>query len=338
MRLEERISAFVALGNRVNELNPEILDELQWRAKNGNNWFTEESVVQALQGISHMLESNKVNKWIESYFLSDELSNLRVGVLMAGNIPAVGFHDLMCVLLAGHIASIKLSSSDTVLMRWVISQLIELDARFEERIEIQEMLKGKDAYIATGSDNSARYFNYYFGKYPNVIRQNRTSVGVLLGGETVSDFLKLGKDIFQYYGLGCRNVSKIYIKDPAQLQEFLGAIEVFNSVASHHKYNNNYDYNKAILLVNREDHLDNGFLIVKESTSLVSPIAVLFYECYRDDAHLNELIEESSSKIQCIVSKDGGFKGSIPFGTAQQPELSDYADGVDTLNFLSQLK
>jgi hypothetical protein len=337
MRLEERISAFVALGIRIKELGPEILEELQWRAKNGNNWFTGESIIQALQGISHMLDSNKVQQWTESYSLSQESSSLRVGILMAGNIPAVGFHDLMCVLLSGHIASIKLSSSDTVLMKWLISLLIELDARFEERIEIQEMLKGKDAYIATGSDNSARYFNYYFGKYPNIIRQNRTSVGVLLGDETVPDYLKLGKDIFQYYGLGCRNVSKIYLKDPAQLQEFLGAIEVFNSAASHHKYNNNYDYNKSILLVNREDHLDNGFLILKESAALVSPIAVLFYEVYRDESHLNELIQVNSAKIQCIVSKNGEFQGSIPFGTAQQPELWDYADGVDTLDFLSKL-
>jgi hypothetical protein len=338
MRLEERISAFVALGIKIKELNPNALDELQWRAKNGNNWFTEESVVQALHGISYMLESDKVESWTGAYSLSQEFSGLRVGILMAGNIPAVGFHDLMCVLLAGHIASLKLSSSDTVLMKWLISLLIEIDARFEDRIEIQEMLKGKDAYIATGSDNSARYFNYYFGKYPNIIRKNRTSVGVLLGDETVSDYLKLGKDIFQYYGLGCRNVSKIYIKDPAQLQEFLGAIEVFNTVSSHHKYSNNYDYNKSILLVNRENHLDNGFLIVKESISLVSPIAVLFYECYRDEAHLNELLEGNSSKIQCLVSKEAKFNGSIPFGTAQQPGLSDYADGVDTLNFLSQLR
>lgn len=338
MRLEERISAFVELGNRIKGLSPDVLEELQWRARNGNNWFTEESVVQALQGIGSMLESDKVIKWTADYHLSEESTNLRVGILMAGNIPAVGFHDLMSVLLAGHIASIKLSSSDTILIKWLISELIAIDARLEDLIEVQDMLKGKDAYIATGSDNSARYFNYYFGKYPNIIRQNRTSVGILRGDEEISDYLELGKDIFQYYGLGCRNVSKIYLRDHAQLQDFLGAIEVFSSVATHHKYHNNYDYNKSILLVNREDHLDNGFLILKESTALVSPIAVLFYEIYKDEAHLEELIRENSSKIQCVVSKNGRFDGSIPFGTAQQPELADYADGVDTLSFLSQLK
>lgn len=337
MKLEERISAFVALGKKIKELSPDTLEELQWSAKNGNNWFTEESVTRALQGISHMLDAEKVTKWVDSYPLAEGSSGICVGVLMAGNIPAVGFHDLMCILLAGHVASIKLSSSDTVLMKWLISELIRIDARFEGLIEIQEMLKGKDAYIATGSDNSARYFNYYFGKYPHIIRKNRTSVGILTGDETVSDYLNLGLDIFQYFGLGCRNVSKIYLKDPAQLQDFLGAIEVYNTVASHHKYSNNYDYNKSIFLVNRDNHLDNGFLILKESNLLVSPIAVLFYEYYRDEAHLTGLIQESSSKIQCIVSKNGAFQGSIPFGNAQQPELADYADGVDTMSFLAAL-
>jgi len=337
MRLENRISAFVELGKRIQNLDSSEWEEIQWRAKNENNWFTDESVIHAFQGIRQMLQPDQLDLWLGNYLITDELSNIRVGVLMAGNIPAVGFHDLMCVLLAGHIASVKLSATDSVLIKWLVSQLIQIDEEFTSRIELEEMLKGKDAYIATGSDNSARYFNYYFGKYPNIIRQNRTSIGVLSGDETTEDYLKLGKDIFQYFGLGCRNVSKIYLKDEKQLQDLLGAIQVFESVASHHKYHNNYDYNKSILLVNREKHLDNGFLIVQESEGMVSPISVLFYECYQDEADLNRLIEKNQSKIQCIVSKDGKLSGSIPFGTAQLPEVGDYADGIDTMAFLCQL-
>lgn len=337
MNVADRISAFVALGKRIKELSSEELEELQWRAKNGNNWFSEEAVAHALEGISFMLSPESLSSWLRNYSLNEKFSNLRVGVLMAGNIPAVGFHDLMCVLLAGHIASVKLSSSDTILMKWIINQLIQIDDRFASRVEQEEMLKNKDAYIATGSDNSARYFNYYFGKYPHIIRQNRTSVAVLNGTETIRDYLKLGNDIFQYYGLGCRNVSKIFLKDEQQLQEFLGAIQVFEKVAAHHKYVNNYDYNKSILLVNGEKHLDNGFLILRASESFVSPISVLFYELYESQDQLEKLLESNASKIQCIVSKNGDFKNSIPFGTAQSPAPWDYADGVDTLEFLIQL-
>jgi hypothetical protein len=337
MRIVDRIAAFVELGKRIKELNAAELEELQWNAKNVNNWFTGESINNALAGICVILQPEKIEQWLKNYTISTEITNLRIGLMMAGNIPAVGFHDLLCVLLAGHIASVKLSSSDTVLMNWIISQLIQIDSRFSSRIEIVEMLKNRDGYIATGSSNSARYFNYYFGKYPHIIRQNRTSVAVFSGDETANDYLKVGNDIFQYFGLGCRNVSKIYIKDELQLQEFLGVIQVYESTALHHKYNNNYDYNKSILLVNRENHLDNGFLILQKSENLVSPIAVLFFECYSDEEQLKELIASNESKIQCIVSKDAKFPNSIPFGTTQRPNPWDYADGVDTLKFLVQL-
>jgi len=243
----------------------------------------------------------------------------------------------MCLLLSGHIASVKLSSTDSVLMKWLIFNLIKIEPRFEARVEIEEMLKGKDAYIATGSDNSSRYFDYYFGKYPNVIRKNRTSVAVFYGDETTEDYLKLGKDIFQYFGLGCRNVSKVFLKNMEQLQDFLGAIEVFNDISNHHKYHNNYDYNKSIYLVNGVDHLDNGFLLVTESEALVSPISVLFFEIYNEEEQLKSTLLEIEHKIQCIVSKDGRYENSLPFGTAQCPEPWDYADGVDTLRFLCDL-
>lgn len=331
MKPEERISAFVKLGHAITAVSPDEKEELLWRAENNNNWFTKESVESALEGISSMLSSEKLETWLSSYELKAVENPRAVGLMMAGNIPAVGFHDLMCIILSGHQAVIKLSSSDEILMKWIIKKLIEIDPRLNAQIRIEEMLKGMDAYIATGSDNSSRYFKYYFGKYPHVIRQNRTSVAVLSGNETIEDYINLGKDIFQYYGLGCRNVSKIYVKSKDQLQDLLGALEVYSPVGSHHKYHNNYDYNKSIYLVNLEDHLDNGFLLVKESEELVSPISVLFYEVYENEAQLAEKLTGLKAKIQCVVGLDAD---RVPFGTAQTPEPWEYADDVDTMTFL----
>ncbi|MEB2776245.1 acyl-CoA reductase [Algoriphagus sp. D3-2-R+10] len=334
MKPAERISAFVNLGKAIKDLSPEEKDELLWRAENNNNWFTKESVEFALQGISFMLSPEKLDAWLSIYKLKEVENPKSLGLMLAGNIPGVGFHDLMCVILSGHQAVIKLSSSDEILMKWIIKKLVEIDFRLEALIRIEEMLKGMDAYIATGSDNSSRYFNYYFGKYPNVIRQNRTSVAVLTGNENSKDYISLGKDIFQYYGLGCRNVSKIYIRSKDQLQDLLNALEVYASVGSHHKYHNNYDYNKSIYLVNLEEHLDNGFLLVKESEELISPISVLFYEVYASEEELSEKLDGLKKKIQCVV---GNSSGRVPFGTAQTPEPWEYADEVDTMAFLLEL-
>lgn len=256
---------------------------------------------------------------------------------MAGNIPAVGFHDLMTVLISGNKACVKLSSADEVLMKWILKSLISIEPRFEDLIEIEEMLKGKNAYIATGSNNSGRYFNYYFGKYPSIIRRNRTSIAVLSGNETTEELQSLGKDIFQYFGLGCRNVSKIFIQSKEQLQHLLDSLEIFSGVMNHHKYLNNYDYNKSILLVNRENHLDSGFLLVRETEDLVSPISVLFYEIYADLDQLKTRLNLIKENIQCVVSNPNYFEGAVPFGKAQEPEVWDYADEVDTLLFLERL-
>ncbi|UZD24028.1 acyl-CoA reductase [Algoriphagus halophytocola] len=333
----ERIAAFVKLGEALQNIPPEEKESLTRRAENQNNWFTPESVDSALAGIAYMLTPEKLQKWLSAYELAAVKQPKAVGLMLAGNIPAVGFHDLMCVLLAGHKACLKLSSSDEVLMKWIVAKLIEIDQRFESQISLEEMLKAKDAYIATGSDNSSRYFNYYFGKYPHVIRQNRTSVAVLSGAETVEDFQNLGKDIFKFYGLGCRNVSKLYVKSEENLQLLLHALEMYSGIAAHHKYHNNYDYNKSIYLVNGEKHLDNGFLLLRESEDLVSPISVLNYELYQDLDQLYKSLDANASKIQCMVGNPDYIKGAVPFGAAQHPEPWDYADGVDTLAFLLKL-
>ena len=337
MNLPDRVSAFVQLGISIKNLSEIEKEELFWRAENKNSWFTSSSCQSALNGIAFMIAEYKINKWLNGYGDIKPESPKSVGIMMAGNIPAVGFHDLMTVLISGNKACVKLSSADEVLIKWIIQSLIAIEPRFADYISIEEMLKGKEAYIATGSDNSARYFNYYFGKYPSIIRRNRSSVAVLSGDESTQELQALGKDIFQYFGLGCRNVSKIFIKSKDQLQHLLDSLEIFSVVMNYHKYLNNYDYNKSILLVNREDHLDNGFLLVRETKELVSPISVLFYEIYVDLAQLQFRLDEIKENIQCIVSNPEYYKGAVSFGGAQEPEVWEYADGVDTLRFLQSL-
>ncbi|MCL6259078.1 acyl-CoA reductase [Aquiflexum sp. TKW24L] len=337
MTLEERIEAFAELGELIKDISEENFLALSRRVENTNNWFTPEQTKNALDGLLVFLDRESLTKWLSKYHFPEVLEPKSIGILMAGNIPAVGFHDLMCVLMSGHRACIKLSSSDQFLIKWLIEKLISVAPRFELMISVEEMLKNKDAYIATGSDNSARYFDYYFGKYPHIIRKNRTSVGIFEGGETVADFRELAKDIFQYYGLGCRNVSKIFVPNREMLISFLDAIEVYSNVASNHKYFHNYEYNKSIFLVNKEEHLDNGFLILQENKGLVSPISVLYYEIYQNQTDMEELINGLSSKIQCVVSRKGWFPESIPFGQAQCPTLGEYADGIDTMAFLNNL-
>lgn len=335
---KERIEAFYKLGNLIKSLDEQAKEVLFRRAKNQNSWFTEVSMESALNGLSRLLEKEKLEKWLSKYDFTKPMIPRKVGILMAGNIPGVGFHDLMCVLISGHKAVPKLSSADSFFSKWLIERLIEGEPKFEEFIQIEEMLKGMDAYIATGSDNSARYFNYYFGKYPSIIRSNRTSVAVLTGEEQEEDLVNLGRDIFLYFGLGCRNVSKIFVKDVHQLQHFLDVMEQYNWVAINHKYLNNYEYNKSIYLVNSEPHLDNGFLILRESQELVSPIGVLFYEIYDSSKNLIEKLGALESKIQCVVGEPSLIPSAINFGEAQYPEPWDYADKVDTLKFLLELK
>ena len=336
--LSDRISAFVKLGIRLSNISEDEKILLFQQAENQNPWFTPRALQQAMDGIRVMLEVQALEKWLANYTFTNPMSSKQVGLMLSGNIPAVGFHDILSVLIAGHSASIKLSSQDAALPIWLIQELKRIEPRFSERIQIEEMLKNKQAYIATGSDNSARYFNYYFGKYPHLIRSNRTSVAILQGDESSADFQALGHDIFDYFGLGCRNVSKVFVKNQRQLTDLLDALESYSWVGNHHKYFNNYEYNKSIYLVNRTTHLDNGFLLLRESSDLVSPIGVLFYEIYADQQELKAKLNELDSKIQCVVGKQTViFPGIIPFCQAQSPQPWDYADGVDTLQFLSSL-
>ncbi len=335
MTINERIEAFVALGDHLTKLDTEIREELQLKAGSENPWFTPANVDAAINGIAHFLKSETLKSWVSQYEIKDQ--NKVVGVVMAGNIPLVGFHDMLCVLISGNTLKVKLSSKDTALMQYVMDQLITINQEFENKLVKADQLKDIDAIIATGSDNSSRYFDYYFSKYPHIIRKNRTSVAVIDKDLEVKDVMPLGHDIFQYYGLGCRNVSKLFVPEGYDFHPFYQAMENFDDVKQHHKYSNNYDYNKSIYLVNKQKHLDNGFLILKPDEAMVSPISVLFYEEYSDASDLNQKLSGAKDKIQCIVSYQGKLEGSHPFGQAQLPKIDDYADGVDTMEFLTSL-
>lgn len=335
MNLNDRIPAFVKLGEKIKILDENKLQALIQEAHAQNPWFTESSIKNAFGGIVHMLEKEKLEKWLCNYKLEPSKPKT-VGIVMAGNIPLVGFHDLLCVLLSGNIAAIKMSTQDEVLTRKILDWILEIEPRFNRMISLPEKLIDIDAVIATGSNNTSRYFEYYFGKYPNIIRKNRTSVAVLSGNETEEEIKNLGKDIFDYFGLGCRNVSKIFIPKDHDIKPTLGILEKFCDIIYHNKYKNNYDYHKSILLVNKIDHLDTGFALFVESGELVSPTSVIYYEYYDSLDKLHYDLNKQSDRIQCIIGRDK-IPNIIDFGMAQRPEPWDYADRVDTLHFLEKL-
>ena len=257
---------------------------------------------------------------------------------MAGNIPAVGFHDALSVLISGHTLMAKLSSDDAVLIPELLDLLIEIEPAFKEYIEFAERLNQADAYIGTGSDNTARYFHYYFAKKPHIIRKNRNSVAVLTGNESEKDLFALGKDMLQYFGLGCRNVSHLFVPEGYDFTKFYESIQPSDSTyLNHYKYFNNYEYNKSVLLINRTLHYDNGYLMMTENEALVSPISVIYYQTYKQIDAVKEQLASQVEKVQCIVGQDIAIENLIPFGKSQQPELSDYADAVDTMKFLEAL-
>ncbi len=337
MTLEEKLKAFSDLGTRLRNLDPAEVEEISLKAASKNRWFTPENIKLSLEGIIAYLQEESLTKWVKPYEFT-ESTPLRIGIVMAGNIPLVGFHDFLTVLMSNHIVVAKLSSQDPYLLPYVVRMLIAIEPAFASRIEFVDLLTKMDAVIATGSDNSARYFHYYFGKIPHIIRKNRSSCGIIDGKENEGDYHQLGKDIFQYYGLGCRNISKVFVPEGYDFSPFLKALRHYKNILEHNKYQNNYDYNKSIYLVNRVPHLDTEFLLLTEETALVSPISVLFYEYYADQEALAARLKALEEKLQVIASSAGWFRNSVPFGTVQKPALWDYADGVDTMQFLLNLR
>jgi len=305
-------------------------------AANSNAWFSEEQIGKALSSLHEMLNEEDLQKWFED--IVPATNPKKIGLILAGNIPLVGFHDVLCVVATGNIALIKLSSSDEKLLPALLSELIRIEPDFEAHIQYIERLKDFDAVIATGSNNTSRYFEYYFGKVPNIIRKNRNSVAVLNGKESFEDIQNLGHDIFDYFGLGCRNVSKIYIPEDYDIKSFFEPLQSFHPIINHFKYNNNYDYNKSIYLVNLIEHFDNGFVLLKEDENMASPLAVLYYERYKDLNQVEEKLLQESENIQCVISQAilNRHLEPLNFGQSQHPKLWDYADNINTIEFLKK--
>jgi hypothetical protein len=297
-----------------------------------NAWFTPDNVKNAIGNLGKAITSPELNRWLSTYEIG-EFEPKRIGMIMAGNIPAVGFHDLICTILTGHKAVIKLSRDDDKLIPELLNILAAIEPAFKKSVEIKpEKLGEVDAVIATGSDNSARYFEYYFGHLPHVIRKNRNSVAVITGNETAQDLQNLGHDIFDFFGHGCRSVSKLYVPEGYDFDFFFKSIYDFNDIINHHKYANNYDYNKAVWLMNLESLLDNGFLLLKEEASLTSPTGSLYYEYYSNKDNLNSKLKDITGQLQCAVGEH-----YVAFGKSQSPALDEYADGFDTISWLLSL-
>ena len=296
-----------------------------------NGWFTKESVQQSLLALGEWLETNELEKWLTNYKWNEHPK--KVGIIMAGNIPLVGFHDLLCVVLSGHTAICKMSSDDKTLLPALVNVLYTFLPDLKNRIIISEGKIGEiEAVIATGSNNSMLYFEQYFGKYPHIFRKNRTSIAIIKGDETQDDFKALGEDIFSYFGLGCRNVSHLLVPENYEFSTFFQGIFEYSDVINHFKYGNNYDYNKTVYLMNQLPLLDNNFLLLRESDELHSPLAMVHYHTYKNQEELNQYLQLHEESIQVISGKD-----YVPFGLAQKPQLTDYADGVDTMEWLKNL-
>ena len=332
MNLQYRIDLLSRLGDYILS-NGDEWKAVKEKASYENGWFIPSFTdLAGDHNAREYLDKQKLANWTVAYPFPDiNPRPRRIGIVMAGNIPMVGFHDLLCVFLSGHSAMIKASSKDEALITHIVNKIMKWNTAAEQYMSIHGMIKNCDAYIATGSNNSSRYFDYYFGKYPSIIRKNRTSVAILSGNESWKELEKLADDVYQYFGLGCRNVTKIFVPKNYDFVPLLNAFKKYDRLVDHHKYKNNYDYNLAIHMLNNQYYMTNGSILLVENKSLFSPIAQLNFEQYSDENELRQELKRSA-EIQCIVSKT-----DIAFGGAQCPDLCSFADGVDTMAFLMGL-
>lgn len=337
MTLSERIEVLGQLGDHLLGKD-EYLEAVIKRATFHNGWFTEESQQAAVREIAEQfLDRERLAAWLGRYELKPANPKI-VGIVMAGNIPLVGFHDWLCVFTVGHKAQVKVSEKDPFLFPYLMKILERIDERTKAYTELTDRLNGFDAVIATGSNNSARYFEAYFSKYPHIIRKNRNGVAVLTGAETAAELLDLGKDVFRYYGLGCRNVAKLYVPEGYDFDPLLEAFHEYREVVLNTKYKNNFDYNYALYVLNKADFRANGCILLTEDSSLQSRIACLHYEPYTALKEVEEELQKRAQEIQCIVAQPGVLQQpAFEFGKAQEPALWDYPDGVDTVSFLNDL-
>ncbi len=340
MELKDRINAFSLLGNQLTTWLEQIENKVEnpltpvfHQAFHRNGWFEESQIIWALKAVHSWLNTDSLEKWTSAYTFPEVIEPKVVGVIMAGNIPLVGFHDYLSVLISGNKLQAKLSSKDEVLLRFLHHELLRIEPRFKSMVDFStERFNNVNAIIATGSDNSSKYFEYYFSKKPHIIRRNRTSVAVLTGKEGKEEMNALGSDIFRYFGLGCRSVTKLFLPKGFDVDWFYSGIMAHGALINNHKYQNNYDYHKSVFLLNGSKLWDNNFLLLKEDVALSSPVGTLFYEEYESLEEVESKLSEIQDQIQCRVGV-GGF----PLGGAQNPELTDYSDNMDVLKFLLAL-
>ena len=347
--LRHRLDAFVKLGSFFKEYckyaknQTEIddnqhawlikFDEILALAGHKNGWFTPENILFSLESWAELLTPPMLESWLTPYEV-DKNKPKSVALIMAGNIPLVGFHDFLSTVITGNKAIVKLSSNDKILLPFLAQYLIEMEPALKDQISFADgKLEDFDVVIATGSDNTSRYFEHYFGKKPNIIRRNRNSAAVLTGNETNEELTALGEDIFRYYGLGCRSVSKLFVPKNYNFDALFNAVYPYSSIIDHHKYANNYDYNKAVYLMSLFKILENGFLMLKEDQNYASPIATVFYEFYDSLEDLKNRLSKEQDKIQCVVA-NSFMVDEVAFGQTQKPSLNDYADNIDTVDFL----
>ncbi len=350
MALNIRISSFAALGALLEHYTSQSkditgswelrIDEAVQQSERYNPWFTREHQQLALRNIAVLLQKETLEQWIKPYVerINACSEKKRIGIVMAGNIPAVGFHDLLCVLICGYSAIVKCSSQDRFLIPVFADFLKAHDPWFASTIEFTEgQISGFDAVIATGSNNSSRYFESYFSSVPHIIRKNRNSAAVLSGMESPESLSALCDDIFQYFGLGCRNVSRVFVPVGYSFDPLLRAAERYFSFADHHKYSSNYIYYRTIFMMNSDPFWENGVVLLRKADEWGSPVSVLYYTEYSDIIDVNNMLDADKDKVQCVVSELAGINGSQPFGSTQRPALGDYADGIDTMAFLCEL-
>lgn len=332
--LEKTIDALNQIGEVFGNEDNTDLKEACHRAHIKNQWFTPQNISMALSYWSQKLRKDTLNEWVNRENIVQSPTPKTIGVITAGNIPLVGLHDIVCVLITGNTALVKLSTDDEELLKFFAAKWAQIVPEWANCIQFTERINTMDAIIATGSNNTARYFEYYFGKYPHIIRKNRNSIAVLTGDESPETLASIGRDVITYFGKGCRNVTQVWAPTGYEWPKMLDNFMLYGDIINHHKYANNYTYHKAILLMNLDKHLDTGFLLLKEDTKIYAPISMLNYAHYTSLGDMQLFITENKENIQCVISEASQLDGAILPGQSQNPQLWDYADGVNTIQFL----